>query len=166
MDRTAFIEAMRGVANSVAVVTTDGVAGRHGATVSAFCSVSADPPTVLVCLKSTSHISELVRENECFKINVLPDSATHIANRFAGVDDSRIADRFEGIDICNSRPPSIAGATTFECELDQCVPSGSHQIVIGRVTAVANQTRQPLTYLDGAYHQVTPFPDYSRIAGQ
>jgi flavin reductase (DIM6/NTAB) family NADH-FMN oxidoreductase RutF len=46
--RDPFIRAMRGVANSVAIVTTDGVAGRHGATVSAFCSVSADPPSVLV----------------------------------------------------------------------------------------------------------------------
>ena len=54
--REEFIEALRGVASSVSVVTTDGAAGRHGATVSAFCSVSADPPTLLVCLRGQSRI--------------------------------------------------------------------------------------------------------------
>lgn len=42
--REECIEALRDVASSVSVVATDGAAGRHGATVSAFCSVSADPP--------------------------------------------------------------------------------------------------------------------------
>ena len=58
--RTAFIHAMRGVAASVTVVTTNGKAGRRGATVSAFCSVSADPPTILVCLNKSSGIADAV----------------------------------------------------------------------------------------------------------
>ena len=55
--RDAYVHAMRRVASSVAVVTTDGPAGCHGATVSAFSSVSADPPTILVCLRGGSRIA-------------------------------------------------------------------------------------------------------------
>ena len=56
--RQAFIDAMRQVASTVTVVTTDGPEGQAGATVSAFASLSAAPPSVLVCLKAgTQHHS-------------------------------------------------------------------------------------------------------------
>ncbi|MEQ9673623.1 MAG: flavin reductase family protein, partial [Roseovarius indicus] len=82
--REDFISAMRRVAASVTVVTTDGPAGRAGATVSAFSSVSADPPTVLVCLHAQSRIAGFVQENKRFCVNVLPERFSDIADRFAG----------------------------------------------------------------------------------
>ena len=51
------------MAATVTVVTTDGPAGMAGATVSAFTSLSADPPSVLVCLKADSRIAQTVRDN-------------------------------------------------------------------------------------------------------
>lgn len=156
MDRTDFIGAMRNVANSVSVVTTDGIAGRHGATVSAFCSVSADPPTALVCLNSKSRIADLVVKNGTFNINILAQGSKHFAERFAGMHDAGITNRFEGIDTGESDMPELPGATILNCEIDQCIISGSHHIIIGKVKAVKNGTKQPLTYLDGAYHQVLP----------
>lgn len=154
MDRNTFTDAMRNVAHSVTVVTTDGPAGRHGATVSAFCSVSADPPMALVCLNSKSRISDMVLENRSFAVNVLPHNANHVADRFAGLHDAFIPDRFEGIDVDGPDLPIIDGATVFHCELDQSVPSGTHHIVIGHVHSVTHGTKQPLAYLDGAYHEV------------
>lgn len=58
LQRDDFIAAMRQIASTVAVVTTAGPGGKHGATVSSFCSVSADPPTMLVCLHGASRIAE------------------------------------------------------------------------------------------------------------
>jgi len=156
VDRTQFIAAMRGVASSVSVVTTDGPAGRHGATVSAFCSVSADPPTVLVCLHAHSRTARLVEENGVFALNVLPENAGEVADRFAGAHDDRVSDRFEGIDIDSSAVPGITGATALECKVSQSVLAGSHRIFIGDVQTIAGEGKQPLTYLDGGYHQVTP----------
>lgn len=156
MERETFINAMRCVASSVTVVTTNGSAGRYGATVSAFCSVSADPPTVLVCLNSKSRIAKGVIENKKFNINVLSQNANKIAQRFAGVNDSELLDRFEGIDLQKAEIPAINGATVFSCEVDQVIPSGTHQVVIGKVDFVETVREQPLTYFDGSYHQVTP----------
>ena len=155
MDRSAFIRAMRRVASSVSVVTTNGPSGRHGATVSAFCSVSADPPTALVCLNAQSQIARLVMANGSFNINILPQHARHIADRFVGAHDCAVSDRFDGIDIEPAEVPAISGATVLSCELDQSVCSGSHQVLIGKVIAASNGPGQPLTYLDGAYHQVS-----------
>ena len=86
--RADFVAAMRGVANSVTIVTTDGPAGRCGATVSAFASVSADPPMVLVCLHAQSTIAALAQENGVFCVNVLPEGAGELAVRFAGATET------------------------------------------------------------------------------
>jgi len=66
--RLAFLDGMSRAAASVSVVTTDGAAGRGGATVSAMTSISADgpQPTMLTCLNATSSTLPLVLENGCF----------------------------------------------------------------------------------------------------
>lgn len=154
MDRQHFTNAMRKVANSVSVVTTNGFAGRHGATVSAFCSVSADPPTVLVCLNSHSKIADLVLANGAFAINVLPEHHEGIAQRFAGANDAQISCRFDGLDMIDADLPTFSSATVFHCDLETSMLSGSHHIIIGKVTSVICGGSKPLTYLDGAYHRI------------
>lgn len=157
-DRDAFVQAMRRVANSVAGVTTDGTAGCHGATVSAFASVSADPPMVLVCLRSGSRIAEAVVANGTLCVNVLPADRPDLANRFAGRDDHIINDRFVGVDVFDAAggAPQIDGATIFTGVVAQTVAAGSHSIVICRVQNVRQSQSAPLAYLDGAYHDVVP----------
>ncbi len=156
--RQAFIHAMRAVASSVTVVTTDGPAGRHGATVSAFCSVSADPPSALVCLKADSRIARSVAANGAFCVNVLPQSRRDIADRFAGCHDDHVPDRFDGIDCTLERGlmPGIDGATVFSCVLKETVEFGSHLIFIGHVADLKEGATEPLAYLNGAYHRVVP----------
>ena len=157
-DRAAFIGAMRAVASSVTVVTTDGPAGRHGTTVSAFCSVSADPPSALVCLRSDSRIARLVAANGAFCVNVLPQARQDIADRFAGRHDAEVHDRFSGIalDPDDGGGPALAGATCFWCRLERTVDIGSHGIFISEVRRVRAGSASPLAYLNGGYHAVVP----------
>ena len=63
--RQQFLHGMSYAAATVNVVTTDGVAGRHGVTVSAMVSVSADTPqpTLLVCIHHLSPVVAAVLEN-------------------------------------------------------------------------------------------------------
>jgi flavin reductase (DIM6/NTAB) family NADH-FMN oxidoreductase RutF len=161
VDRQNFIHAMRSVANSVAVVTTDGTAGRHGATVTAFCSVSADPPSVLVCLRIESRIAQAVTRNGMFCVNVLKNSASTLADRFAGRSDDAVLDRFEGVDVVvdTDRPPRLAAATcAFSCVLADTLAAGSHVVAVGRVQHVYTAPEHPLAYVDGGYACVTPLP--------
>ncbi|UXX81531.1 flavin reductase family protein [Roseovarius pelagicus] len=161
-DRNQFIKAMRDVACSVTVVTTDGNAGRHGATVSAFNSLSADPPTVLVCLRSDSRISQMVTENGCFTVNVLPEECRDIARTFAGEFDADYPDRFEGLNLLElaGLAPGIESATIFTAKIVKAIDHGSHTVFIGEVAHVVSARKPPLTYHDGAYrglHFTTPF---------
>ncbi len=152
--REDFIAAMRCVASSVCVVTTDGAAGRHGATVSAFSSVSADPPMVLVCLNAASRIAQQVQENGVFRVNILPAGASSIADRFAGCHDAQVPDRFDGMSISGS-VPHLAGATSLLCTLTQAVAAGTHYVCIGVVNEVDQGADLPLTYLAGRYRYLS-----------
>ena len=154
--RTDFLTAMRNVANSVTVVTTDGPGGKQGATVSSFCSVSADPPTLLVCLNSDSRINKAVSQNKEFCVNVLPQGCDEIALKFAGVYDKDSPDRFSGIDVKADLKGSavLANATSFSCTTEQEISSGSHVVFIGHVTEIFHGKQNPLIYLDGKFKKI------------
>lgn len=72
--RQSFVEAMSRTTAAVTIVTTDGIAGRFGQTVSAATSVTADPPVLLVCLFTRTPVAEAVYANGCFAVNVLSPS--------------------------------------------------------------------------------------------
>ena len=157
VDRTLFIEAMRHVAQSVTVVTTIGENGATGATVSAFSSLSADPPSVLVCLRSDSRIGLAVAGNRVFCVNVLPEGAAALAERFSGRFDVEQPDRFGAIDhVEGPTGPLLSGATAFECTLAKIITHGSHDICIGNVTKVTKRGTSPLAYMDGGFKVVRP----------
>jgi len=157
VDREAFITAMRQVAATVTVVTTQGDAGNAGATVSAFSSLSADPPSVLVCLRDGSRIAESVCDNGVFCVNVLPEDATELAKRFAGAFDAAQPDRFEGLEIVETPAgPVLPNSLTFTCKLERTIAHGSHMICIGGVTEIFSVGVNPLTYMHGDFHVVRP----------
>lgn len=158
--RQAFIDAMRQVASTVTVVTTDGPQGQAGATVSAFTSLSADPPSVLVCLKADTGIAQAVRGNGVFCVNILPEDAVEVAKAFAGMFDDTLANRFEGLDVAATEfGPILPRATAFTCSLTHRHVHGSHAICIGDVTGISNAGERPLTYMSGAFHRVGPKHD-------
>jgi flavin reductase (DIM6/NTAB) family NADH-FMN oxidoreductase RutF len=156
VSRELFIRGMRQVASSVAVVTTNGHAGRHGATVSAFSSVSADPPQLLVCLRSASRIAAAVADNGHFCLNILSHQHPHVADRFSGSHDSAVNDRFEGIDARLEGEDWVVlrDATVFACTIAERLVSGTHTIFLGHVQRVQTSDHDPLTYLQGRYRQL------------
>ena len=157
VDRKLFTEAMRHVAQSVTVVTTKGKNGAAGATVSAFSSLSADPPSVLICLRSDRRIALAVNENRVYSVNILPEGAGELAERFAGRFDEEQPDRFGAIKCVDGPSGAILdGATAFECALEKIISHGSHDICIGNVTAITHRGTRPLANMDGSFQIVRP----------
>ena len=73
IEQGKFRKALSYFASGVTVITTQHVGQYHGTTVNSFCSLSLDPPLVLVCLdlKSTSH--NLISESGVFGVNILAE---------------------------------------------------------------------------------------------
>ncbi len=158
VSRELFIRGMRQVASSVAVVTTSGAEGRHGATVSAFSSVSADPPQLLVCLRSASRIAAAVEGNGAFCLNILSHRHPHVAERFSGLHDGTVSDRFEGIDVQQGQRDWIVlkDSTAFACHVCGRLAAGTHTIFLGQVAHVQTSEHDPLTYQHGRYRTLAP----------
>src|SRR3979411_1170847 len=89
----AFVEALGRIATGVTVVSSvdpgaePGGGGKSGwvaQTVSAMCSVSVDPPLILVCINRRSPINAVIERSRVFCVSALATQHDHVADTFAG----------------------------------------------------------------------------------
>lgn len=140
----AFKETLSSVPAPVTIVTTLGRGRPHGTTVSAFSSLSADPPLVLVALDRGSDLLDLLRETGRFAVNLLS----------AGQEDIGLACARKGPDKFDCVPwqdeeglPRIEGAAAWlACDIQELLPGGDHVIVVGLVTACETSEAEALVY--------------------
>jgi flavin reductase (DIM6/NTAB) family NADH-FMN oxidoreductase RutF len=155
--RQRFLHGMSHAACTVNVVTTDGAAGRHGVTVSAMVSVSADTPqpTLLVCIHHRSAVAAALLENGVFCVNVLRDDQAHISDNFAGRSGVRGDAKF----ACTEWTTQVTGAprvldalVAFDCRVTASERVGSHFVVFGSVQDIhVAGAGAPLIYANRAY---------------
>jgi flavin reductase (DIM6/NTAB) family NADH-FMN oxidoreductase RutF len=159
--RSAFIDAMSRAASGVTVVTTAGPAGRFGQTVSAMCSVTADPPTLLVCIKSTSVIVSGIREHQSFGVNLLRADQRRVADSFAGRSTYGAPYDFDSArwDTLKTEAPLLVGAVgRFDCKLSTVLEVGSHTVLFGEVQAADSSPGTPLLYARRSYGEHVNIP--------
>lgn len=151
--RQAYITAMGRTAAAVTVVTTDGAAGRFGQTVSAATSVTADPPTLLVCLYRATAAAEAVLANGCFAVNVLGPAHRAVSDTFAG--RGAVGERYAFDDTWRTArtgsPVRQDVPAAFDCALSHTLIVGTHVVCVGRVVAATSSQAQGLTYRDRRY---------------
>lgn len=156
-DGTALREVMARVPTGVTIVTTrDEHGDHHGMTVSSFCSVSLDPPLVLVCLAKSATCYAAFADSDRFAVSVLRDQQAAIARRFA----SKNLDKFAlgGLVSTPSGELVVDGAlATLECVVDSRHDAGDHAITVGEIAhlTLAEQGR-PAVYFDRAFTTVGP----------
>jgi len=153
--RKTFLDGMSQAASTVSVVTTDGPAGRSGVTVSAMSSVSADEPTLLVCIHHRSRTADAIIRNGIFCVNLLRDDQWLISESFAGREKARVADKF----ACSAWTRQVTGAprlvdplVAFDCRLVASQRIGTHHVLFGSVEDVyIGPSGSPLIYANRTY---------------
>jgi len=152
VDANAFKAVMRTWASGVTILTSVVDDQIHGMTVSAFSSVSAQPPLVLVCANQASFTHEVIASSGVFGVNVLAAGQEEISNRFAMGD---AAHRFDGVpwSAGETGAPLLDGAlSSLECRVRSSHHEGTHTIYIGEVLAShVREGAAPLVYFDGTY---------------
>ncbi|HEX3177583.1 MAG TPA: flavin reductase family protein [Methylomirabilota bacterium] len=138
-------------ATGVTIITTvDAEARPTGLTVSAFCSVSLDPPQILVCIDHKSQSYPALRDGDRFAVNILGCDHEPVSRRFA---TTRL-DKFEGVPyrLGALGVPLIEGALAqLECRTVSRHVEGDHTILVGRVEEARNSAGEPLLYFRGKY---------------
>ncbi len=156
----AFKQGMRSLVGAVTVVAVQGHEGTvAGLTATAVCSLSADPPSLLVCVNRASSIAPALKIGAEFSVNVLADDQIDVAQAFGGQKPVRGAARFVYGEWVRSAAdlPILAGArVSFECVVAQVMDWSSHHVVIGQVGEVhlGAPGSRALVYGDGQYKSV------------
>jgi flavin reductase (DIM6/NTAB) family NADH-FMN oxidoreductase RutF len=155
IDADAFKLGMRQLAAGVSIVTTRRGEGRAGLTATAVCSVSAEPPQLLVCVHQDSDTYEAIRESGVLCVNLLDMRHEGLARCFAGMTGKRGDERFtEGHwgEMLTGAPRLLDALAAFDCRIRDILHSGSHCIFVARVVEVAAQPGgEPLLYMDGQF---------------
>ena len=154
---TEFRDAIGRFLTGVTVVTSrhDGVP--QGITASAVCSVSLEPPLLLVCLNKQSSTRQAVAASGRFAVNVLAEEQHDLARRFA----TKSANKFAGLALessANDLPLLQDTLATLECRVTEEADGGTHSIFIGKVERATVRDGSPLAYVRGQFARVQPPP--------
>jgi flavin reductase (DIM6/NTAB) family NADH-FMN oxidoreductase RutF len=141
-------------ATGVTVVTSRKANGTPvGTTASAINSLSLAPPLLLVCLVRSSQTLAVIRDREVFAINVLAEGQERLALNFAR-PGAAASWRDVTYRLGAAGNPHLGGVlAVLDCQLEQCLDGGDHEIVVGRLLALESggEDRGPLLHFRGRY---------------
>jgi flavin reductase (DIM6/NTAB) family NADH-FMN oxidoreductase RutF len=154
----AFRQAAGRFASGVTVVTTRASEGAYGVTVSSFASLSLNPLLVTVSIKRSSSLLGYVRSAAAFAVSVLASDQQQVAAYFATSGRTPEPAGFGTVatTVRQTGAPIIDGCLSwFDCTVEDLLPGGDHEILVGRVTAAGGRTGEPLVYWAGGYRALS-----------
>jgi len=154
IDSDTFRSVLGRFASGVTIVTARDDAGvDHGMTVSAFCSLSLDPPLVLLCVDHAASMYDLLLTHPRFGISILSSNQEAYSRRFADPD----SDRFDGIAYSRGDSGVVLlddALAHLECRALEHHEGGDHTIFIAAVERAEPRQSRPLLYYRGGYAQL------------
>lgn len=153
-------EGMRLLTGAVCVIATNGKMGIGGMTATSVCSVSLEPPTLLVCINNLTPFNAIVKSNGVFSVNILKQEHKPLAELFAGVGKVPMEERFEKAfwefpteGVVRLRESLVS----FECSISKIVELNTHAVVFGQVhQTLTDDGVLPLLYFDRCYTTLKP----------
>jgi flavin reductase len=156
-----FRDAMSNFAAAVNIITTDGPAGRAGITASSVCSVCDTPPTVLICVNTSTRLHDIMARNGVYCVNVLSAAARGLSDLFSQKVDMET--RFLGgswSPLATGAPALEGAAFSLDCRIVERILSQTHTIFIGEVVdmRVGEGEDDALVYYRRAYRHLSRSP--------
>lgn len=151
-DREQLKHALSHLPSGVAIVTSRDEEGNPaGLTAISVCSVSLDPPLVLVCIERSTNTHAAIEDSRVYGLNFLAEADRELADRF-----STSGEKFDGVEYEAhlTGAPILSGAVaSCDCTVVVAVPAGDHTIFVGRVEAVraSSAPAGPLIRYRGRY---------------
>lgn len=152
--KQSYRNAMANLAAAVNVVTTDGEGGACGLTATAVCSVSDEPPTLLMCINRRSETNAIFKRNGKVCVNVCHADHQELSCHFAGMTEMGMAERF-ALDIWERgelEVPRLRDAlASFEGRIVDSAEVGTHTVFYVEVSEVHLKGGDALVYFNRAF---------------
>jgi flavin reductase (DIM6/NTAB) family NADH-FMN oxidoreductase RutF len=126
-------QAMACFATGVTVITAHHAGHDFGMTCNSFNTVSLEPALVLWSLRQASGNRANFEAAGGYTVNILSHAQEPLAMRFTKGSHE---ERFAGLDLVRlttGRPQIVGSSAWFDCELERIIPTGDHDIMLGRV---------------------------------
>ncbi|WP_099074327.1 4-hydroxyphenylacetate 3-monooxygenase, reductase component [Proteus alimentorum] len=153
-----FRDAMASLGAAVNIVATNGDAGCCGLTATAVCSVTDNPPTVMVCINSKSQMNAIFQENGKLSINILNHEQEEMACHFAGMTGLAMADRFSQPGWQNGQlqqPVLINALACLEGDIYDVRQVGTHFVYMTEIKNISvREDGDGLIYFKRRFHSV------------
>lgn len=151
-----FRNAMRHLASGVSLVTTRGLDAKwQGMLATAVSSVTADPPTILVCMNRSATMHNALIESRNFCVNFLGQRHLELSRRFLSSEGRESRFDAGGWTTLSTGAPVLESAlSALDCLLESAVEVGSHSVLFGKVTEIrgaSSSDENPLLYYDRQY---------------
>ncbi|MHA3842134.1 flavin reductase family protein [Sphingomonas aestuarii] len=154
----AFREAMARLAATVHIVTTAYAGQRHGMTMTAICSLSLDPLSIVLCVNRSAASHDALRAAGALSVNMLGKGQAGMAARFSGALGYRREARFDGAEWQDNPgygPMLTSALARLDCRIALVEPFGTHSILACHVDRVVLGLARPaLIYADRRYATV------------
>ena len=154
-DPAVYRDGMARYAGHVQLVTTEFEGTRRGVTVTAACSVSDNPPSLLVCLNSSNPNNEIFARSGVFALNSLAEHHQTLASGFAGFSKLATEDRFalgQWQTLTTGAPVLSDALVSFDCRITEIKPASTHFVMFGEIVGMHFGPHRPsLIYLDRGF---------------
>jgi flavin reductase (DIM6/NTAB) family NADH-FMN oxidoreductase RutF len=154
LDPETFRSVLGRFASGVTVLTTRSDDTDVGMTVSAFCSLSLQPPLVLSCIAKTADLHHVLPNGQHVVFNVLSATQEALSRRFAEEEGSR---RFDGIGFHRDRNGVAIlddVLASIEATIVEQYDGGDHSIFVAHVDGASSSDARPLLYYRGGYAEL------------
>ncbi len=155
LDPLTYRDAMSRLAGHVHIVTAEHRGERRGVTITAACSVSDNPATLLVCLNAANPKNGIFTDSGSFALNLLGAEQLDLAHVFSGKNGVDPAERFAHgtwVTLETGAPVLREAVAVFDCRLIDIKTVATHIVLFGEVVAVSLGEQKPaLVYLDRDY---------------
>jgi flavin reductase (DIM6/NTAB) family NADH-FMN oxidoreductase RutF len=157
-----FRDALRHYPAGVTIVTIRQGDEVHGLTVSAFASVSAEPPLIVTVIDHRHKAYNLLEEPDAvFAVNILRQEQTGLSDRFAWLKEGDRFDEGRWSTAVTGAPILVDALAWLDCRIHARYPAGTHSLYVGVVvaSAVPAPEHPPLVYWNRTYrHLDSPDP--------
>ena len=152
---------MRHLAAGVSIITTRDGETPVGLTATAVCSVTVDPPRMVVLVNKKVAAADAILACGALCINVLSVGQAHLAKVFAGMVEgvfgpARFAHASWSAGVTGA--PVLEGAlASFDCRVIKVFDESTHHALLCEVLSAAEPPGgEPLIYVNGAFCRVSP----------
>ncbi|MGH2557480.1 MAG: flavin reductase family protein [Thermomicrobiales bacterium] len=135
-----FREVFRRWPSGAAVVTSSDNGKPHGMVVGSFCSLSLDPPLVMVSAGTSTRMHDIIDRHGLFAVSILNSEQITIFDRFAGFDRGFDHDRFAGLETTTATtglPVFPDGLAWVDCRIVDRHRGNGYTIFVGEVVAAS-----------------------------